>query len=225
MQWGQTGSVGVTGPAEGLIKSGCGRRLIDGSSFAVESLNATSPNSFGGRAAPTANTWTCETVRKSVAEISGTELRRHDRVIAHRNRYDLGIMNGDTGTVRHADDRYVYVALDEGRRMRVPHDYVADGLLTQGYATTVHKAQGMTCDETFLGTDGLYAELGYTGLSRGRESNHLYAVAGAWDTTPDKAADPLEHLRTALGASHAQTAAIDIAVEHEPVSRSRGMRH
>ena len=134
-------------------------------------------------------------------------------------------MNGDTGTVRHADERYVYIALDEGRRMRVPHTYVADGFLTHAYATTVHKAQGMTCDETFLlGDDGLYAELGYTGLSRGRDSNHLYAVAGAWDTKPGEAVDPIEHLRSALGTSHAQTAAIDIEPEVEPARPSRGMR-
>ncbi len=160
-----------------------------------------------------------------VAEIGGTEFRLHDRVMAHRNRYDLGIMNGDTGTIRHADNHYVYIALDEGRRMRVPHDYVADGLLTHAYATTVHKAQGMTCDETFLlGDDGLYAERGYTGLSRGRDSNHIYAVAGAWDTTPGEAVDPIEHLRAALGTSHAQTAAIDIEPEMEPARPSRGMR-
>ena len=155
------------------------------------------------------------------ADIAGLELRVGDRVIAHRNRYDLGIMNGDTGRVSSADDRYVYVALDDHRRMRIPHDYVADGLLTHAYATTVHKAQGMTCDATFLlGDDGLYAELGYTGLSRGRDTNRLYAVAGAWDTKPGQALDPLEHVRAALASSHAQTAAIDI----EPVSHSHGMR-
>ena len=155
------------------------------------------------------------------ADIAGLELRVGDRVIAHRNRYDLGIMNGDTGRVSSADDRYVYVALDDHRRMRVPYDYVADGLLTHAYATTVHKAQGMTCDATFLlGDDGLYAELGYTGLSRGRDTNRLYAVAGAWDTKPGKALDPLEHVRAALASSHAQTAAIDV----EPVSHSHGIR-
>ena len=103
--------------------------------------------------------------------------------------------------------------------------YVDDGLLTHAYATTVHKAQGMTCDETFLlGDDGLYNELGYTGLSRGRDTNRLYAVAGAWDTKLGENPDPLEHVRAVLGSSHAQTAAVDIEPEPPVHSASRGMR-
>ena len=156
-----------------------------------------------------------------VAEINGLELRIGDKVIAHRNRYDLGILNGDTGRVTYADDNYVHVTLDDKRRQRIPTSYVADGLLTHAYATTVHKAQGMTCDETYLlGDDGLYAELGYTGLSRGRDTNRLYAVAGAWDAEPTKTDDPLEHVRVALGISHAQTAAIDI--DREPPAVRHG---
>ena len=54
---------------------------------------------------------------------------------------------------------------------------------TTRYAMTVHKAQGLTCDRAYvLGTDDLYAEAGYTALSRGRHENRLYVVA---DNEPD----------------------------------------
>ena len=55
-----------------------------------------------------------------VAEINGLELRVGDKVIAHRNRYDLGILNGDTGRVTYADDNQVHVTLDDKRRQRIP---------------------------------------------------------------------------------------------------------
>jgi ATP-dependent exoDNAse (exonuclease V) alpha subunit len=156
-----------------------------------------------------------------VATVGATEFRIGDRVIAHRNRYDLGVLNGDTGTVTSANRTHVHITLDEDRQLRLPVSYVADGLLTHAYATTVHKAQGMTCDEMFtLGDDGLYNELGYTALSRGRERNRLYVVAGAWDQTPGASIDPLAHVRSALTTSRAQTAAIDIANQPNPIAHA-----
>src|SRR5690606_1187282 len=58
-------------------------------------------------------------------------------------------------------------------------DYLDAGHVTHGYATTIHKAQGMTVDRCLtLGTDDLYREAGYVALSRGRTANILYAVGG-----------------------------------------------
>ena len=139
-----------------------------------------------------------------------TDFAIGDRVIAHRNRYDLDLLNGSRGTVAGANRRSLQVRLDGGRNVDVPNAYIDAGHLTHGYALTVHKAQGMTCDAAYLlGDDGLFNELGYTGLSRGRHENHLYAVASRDDlgrATPD----PLIDLRRALGISRAKTAAIDI---------------
>lgn len=67
-----------------------------------------------------------------------------DEVLAHRNRYDLGLLNGDRGVVRGATARRLSVGLEDGRSVEVPAEYIDDGHLTHGYATTVHKAQGMT---------------------------------------------------------------------------------
>lgn len=73
-----------------------------------------------------------------------------------------------------------------------------------GYARTVHKSQGLTCDVALLlGDDTLYTELGYTALTRGRHENHLYAVTSAADD------DRLNDLIVALGTSRAKTAALD----------------
>ena len=139
-----------------------------------------------------------------------------DRVLAHRNRYDLGLLNGDTGVVAGAVDRRLVVDLDGGRRVEVPVDYLASGHLGHAYARTIHKAQGMTCDRALLlGTETLFAEAGYTGLSRGRDHNHLYVVASADDfgVGPD---DPLARVQHSLAVPHAKTAAMDVAVAAAP---------
>lgn len=139
-----------------------------------------------------------------------------DRVLAHRNRYDLGLLNGDTGVVAGALDRRLVVDLDGGRRVEVPADYLESGHLGHAYARTIHKAQGMTCDRALLlGTESLFAEAGYTGLSRGRDHNHLYVVASA-DDFGAGADDPLARVQRALAMPHAKTAAMDVAVAAAP---------
>lgn len=91
----------------------------------------------------------------------------------------------------------------------MPLDYVTDHL-QHAYARTVHKAQGLTCEVGLLiGDDTLYAELGYTGLTRGTAENHLYTVVPGPGSDED--GDPLAHVVKALSKSLAKTAAIDIA--------------
>lgn len=86
--------------------------------------------------------------------------------------------------------------------------------LQHGYARTVHKTQGLTCEVALLlGDDTLYAELGYTGLTRSSDENHLYAVA-VEPSEPDGQA--LEHVMRALDTSRAKVAAVDYL---EPVTR------
>lgn len=140
-----------------------------------------------------------------------------DRILAHRNRYDLGLVNGDTGVVAGVRDRRLVVDLDSGRQVEVPKDYLESGHLGHGYARTVHKAQGMTCDEALLlGSESLFAEAGYTGLSRGRAHNHIYAVASSDELGPNGAEDPLAHVRRTLQVSHGKTAAMDLVAQVGP---------
>ncbi len=136
-----------------------------------------------------------------------------DRVLALENRYDFGVLNGDLGTITGADARGIRVRSDNGRDVSLPLDYVTDHL-QHGYARTVHKTQGLTCEVALLlGDDTLYAELGYTGLTRGSDENHLYAVAVE---PSDPAGQALDHVVRALDTSRAKTAAVDYL---EPVTR------
>jgi hypothetical protein len=141
-----------------------------------------------------------------------------DQVLAHKNRYDLGLLNGDRGVVRGANDRHLHLDLEDGRHIQVPGSYIDDGHLTHGYATTVHKAQGMTCDRALvLGDDTFTAELGYTSLTRGRDRNQLYLVAPAREEghgrTPE--IDPIASFASSLHRSGSKTAAIDVI---EPIA-------
>ncbi len=132
-----------------------------------------------------------------------------DRVVALRNRYDLGLLNGDSGTVRsiHPGTRSLRVQLDRGTQPRVPIDYLADGHLTHGYATTIHKAQGLTCDEAFVYADeSIYREAGYTALSRARHQTRLYLA------TSDHSQDPA----SLLNRSRAEYLATDQRRTNEP---------
>ena len=84
--------------------------------------------------------------------------RRPRRAAAHAR---LSAASRSRSTPSYLDDRTVH----------------GDPTLLHGYAMTVHVAQGLTVDHAFvLAGPGLNRELGYTALSRGRESNHLYAA-------------------------------------------------
>jgi ATP-dependent exoDNAse (exonuclease V) alpha subunit len=133
-----------------------------------------------------------------------------EQVLAERNRYDLGLINGDLGVITGIVAHHPAIRVRIGDRdLEVPMDYVTDHL-SHAYARTVHKTQGLTCDVALLlGDDSLYAELGYTGLTRGRQRNHLYAVTSSLDIGEDGSHD-LAHVIAALDTSRAKTAAIDI---------------
>ena len=157
--------------------------------------------------------------RLGPAVLSTDDVTYHvgDRVLALHNDYRHGLLNGQHGTVigRHRDD--LTIRLDDGGLRNVPAAYLAAERLTLGYATTIHKAQGATCDHGLvLGDDTYSRESGYSALTRGRISNHTYLVAPEPpDHTPPAAvalaaeADPLEHFAAGLRRSAAKTAAID----------------
>ncbi len=130
-----------------------------------------------------------------------------DQVMGLKNRYDLGILNGDLGTVAGADEQRLLVTLIDGREVGLPLDYVTEHV-RHAYARTVHKTQGMTCEVALLlGDDAMYAELGYTAVTRGTQENRIYTVVTSQEF--DDAGFHLEHLVQALGRSHAKTAALN----------------
>lgn len=67
-----------------------------------------------------------------------------------------------------------------------------------------------------LGSDELYREWGYVAMSRGRAENRLYVVGAAGRERDEYApterrSNPVSRVRSALGHSRAQTAAIEHA--------------
>ncbi|MCZ7525598.1 MAG: relaxase domain-containing protein [Acidimicrobiia bacterium] len=132
------------------------------------------------------------------------ELRVGDQVLALRNDRHIGIVNGTQGTVIGGSNREVEIETRDGIRLAVPHECIAAGHLTHGYAMTIHKSQGMTCDVSLvLGDDTLHQEAGYTSITRGRDRNHVYALAAI------EPGQPTADLQRALALSTAKQTAHD----------------
>ncbi|MFP5254487.1 MAG: MobF family relaxase [Acidimicrobiia bacterium] len=111
--------------------------------------------------------------------VAGRPFAVSDEVLALRNAYHLGLLNGTRATIEHIDTsgRHMTLATTTGQPLAVPFAYVEAGHLTHGYAATVHKAQGATVDRCFvLVDDTMTREHAYTALSRGRHGNELFLV-------------------------------------------------
>jgi hypothetical protein len=104
-----------------------------------------------------------------------------DDVLFCRNDRSLGVLNGTWGTVTAGSENGLVVETDRGTKS-VGLDYLEDGHLALGYASTVHKSQGATIDRAFvLGGEALYREAGYVAMSRARERTELYVITSAFD--------------------------------------------
>lgn len=76
----------------------------------------------------------------------------------------------------------------------LPADYVR-GKTMLGYAATIHRTQGVTCDTVHaLISSGLSRALAYVAASRGRYSNKLYGIVGDGES--------MEDVLTAVAANH-----------------------
>ena len=149
---------------------------------------------------------------EEVLAAGGLSFAVGDEVLALRNDYGLGVLNGSRGTVASATNDALKVELADGRTVEVPVDYVDAGHLMHAYAATVHKSQGVTCYRVFvLGDDTFTIETAYTSLTRGRHGNQLYLVAPEQELghglQPEL--DPVASFKAALHRSGAKTAAID----------------
>lgn len=147
--------------------------------------------------------------------VAGRELAVGDEIICLRNDRRLGVRNGTTATITGiaAHLEAITVAVDRDTSLTLPTDYLQAGHVGYGYATTVHKSQGVTVDRAFLlGSDALYREAGYVGLSRARHGSDLYLVAGDPESPRfgvDIALSPTMNLVRQLQASRAQEMALD----------------
>lgn len=109
-----------------------------------------------------------------------------------------------------------------GETVTLGRDYLddrtvhGDPTLQHGYAMTVHVAQGLTVDHCFLLVGpGLNRELGYTALSRGRETNQLYVARDVETPRVEYAPadphriEPIARLAAQLATTSETTLAID----------------
>lgn len=155
--------------------------------------------------------------------VRGRPFQVGDQVLCARNDYPNGIRNGTVGTITDIDHRHrsITISTDDGDR-RLDSDYLAAGHMRHGYAVTVHKAQGRTCDHgLLLASDDMHREMGYVGLSRGRDSNRMYVVADEpadeleHHSQPGKKPDPFDLVTDSLRRSAAKDLAIDHAEPEE----------
>lgn len=118
----------------------------------------------------------------SIALADGTRASTGDHIVTRRNQRRLTVgrddfvKNGDTWRVTavHADGSIT--AEGHPGRVVLPAPYVA-AHVELAYAATVHRVQGMTSDTAhILVPDTMSRQQLYTGITRGRHSNHLYVV-------------------------------------------------
>lgn len=134
----------------------------------------------------------------------------------------VAIRNGTFATVVAVEQHdALVVELAAGQRVTLSARYLEEST-SLGYALTVFRSQGVTVDHAFLlGNDALFQEAGYTALSRGRLSNHLFAVAPdnpradiAHGNEVSRRQDALAGLVEALSHSHEQTMALESLPAH-----------
>ncbi len=153
-----------------------------------------------------------------VVQLDGRRYAVGDEILALRNDYELGLLNGTHGLIERIDiDRQrLIVGTDLRDGVAVPFGYVDGGALTHGYATTIHKAQGATVDHCFVLVDETTSrEHAYTALSRGRHGNELYVdsprTRDGESHADELEPDELDSLRRTLGRSVSQELATDQA--------------
>lgn len=160
---------------------------------------------LAGRRADVAELNICGHVRAANAgvltgpflEVGGVAVRAGDKVMMLRNDRRIGVRNGNRGVVLDVDpaEHSMRVRLARGV-VDVPARYVDAGHVGHGYAMTVNKAHGLTCDATMmLGDDLLYRELVYEAMSRGRKENRIYMSRGTM-TELDLQLEDGPHART-----------------------------
>ena len=155
-----------------------------------------------------------------------------DHVVVRSNDRSRGVVNGDRGVVVAVNVEQARIELElGGRHATLDRDFLECSTrhgrppLEHGYAIAAHLAQGMTCQQTFtLATDRLSRKAGYVALSRGRESNRVYALAPEpaereeYAPSTARTADARNTLVDALGRSRPQTFASDVAEPRQLVT-------
>lgn len=101
-----------------------------------------------------------------------------DRVLFTRNNHELGIRNGMIGTIQSVSKTKLTVKLDANDISKPKTVTVKPTLykdFDHGYATTIHKSQGATIDNTYvLGSALMDRHLTYVAMTRHQQGVKLY---------------------------------------------------
>ena len=111
-----------------------------------------------------------------------------DRITFLKNNKKLGVQNGSLGTIKNINKNNLVVNLDDnGNSVRIPlHQY---NHIDHGYATTIHKAQGATVDQTYVLTSkSMDRHTTYVAMTRHRENASLFVSETEFEN-----ADELKH--------------------------------
>ncbi len=106
-------------------------------------------------------------------EVGRRDFAVGERVMILKNDRGLEVKNGMLGELTEVSQTRLSIHLDNGRD--VSFDLKDFAHVDYGYAATIHKAQGVTVDNTHvLATPGLDRHSAYVALSRHRKSVHLH---------------------------------------------------
>jgi conjugative relaxase-like TrwC/TraI family protein len=136
---------------------------------------------------------------RSVELATGSEASAGDVVVTRRNdRTNLTnrgrdwVKNGDLWTVAkvHSDGDVSLVHQVHGGTVRLDAAYAGEHL-ELGYATTIHRAQGVTVDRAHVLVDDTTAsESLYVAMTRGRDANHVYLATAGVDIDGERPPPP-----------------------------------
>ncbi|MDN5604374.1 MAG: relaxase domain-containing protein [Kocuria sp.] len=125
-----------------------------------------------------------------------------DLVLARKNNRQLTDESGEfvkNGTRLKLTEIYAdharAVRQDTGATITLPAGYLADSV-ELGYASTAHRAQGLTVDTAHVAADESFGrEQLYVAMTRGKASNHVYLTEPDDDTVPEDTPDPWAMIR------------------------------
>jgi ATP-dependent exoDNAse (exonuclease V) alpha subunit len=151
-------------------------------------------------------------------QLGGRAYAVGDTVLALRNDYRRGLLNGSRGRVTAIDERArrLMVTTDDAATVTIPFAYADAGSLIHGYAMTIHKAEGATVAIALLLADEtMTREQLFTALSRGQERNVIYLSTDDLRTdlahAIEATREPLQVLIGIVARTDAKQLAIDAA--------------
>lgn len=152
-------------------------------------------------------------------EFAGREFAVGDEVLALRNNRHLGVSNGTRGHITKISPDHVQLTTAGGERIQLDRDYLADGNLTYGYASTGHKSQGRTVhgDAYVLASTHVNREWLYVAMSRATRASHIYIDVPERDPATKRPLTPTQQQHTAILTLHELAHRSDqhtVAIDH-----------